>query len=111
MREYSMPPDIRDKEKIFGGIFTMTQFIFLAGGIIIGIALGLFLYQIIPSIIFVIVGIVLGSCLGVPFAFVKIRALGDMELARFLFLKYQFKHKPKQKIHVNENYQKYIGGI
>ena len=43
--EYKVSPDIREKEKIVGGHFTMTQTVFLGLALISGIGLGLFTYQ------------------------------------------------------------------
>lgn len=110
MKRYRMPPDTRDKEKLFGGVFTITQFAFLATGIGVGGGLGILLYKIIPSFPLVVICLLLGVGASAPFAFIKVRKVGDMELAKYLFLKYQYKKKPKKKYHINENYQRYKGG-
>lgn len=110
MRRYRMPPDTRDKEKLFGGVFTISQFAFLAAGIGIGGGFGILLYKIIPSFFVVVMSLLIGVGVSAPFAFIKIRKVGDMELAKYLLLKYQYKKKPKRKYHINENYQRYMGG-
>jgi len=110
MKQYQMPPDTRDKEKLFGGIFTITQFIALVVCICLGAGLGLLINMIIPSVWSLIVGIILGAIVGAPFAFYKNRKMGDMELSKYLWLKFLFKRKVKEKIHINENYQRYSQG-
>lgn len=110
MRMYKMPPDTRDKEKLFGGLFTISQFICLVVCILIGASFGLLLYSIFKSIVVLIFGIILGFIGGVPFVVYRNRKMGDMELFRYLLLRYKFKKKIKKKIHINENYQRYGGG-
>lgn len=105
MRMYKMPPDTRDKEKLFGGMFTLSQFICLAIGVVIGMLLAVLFNSIVPSIISVVIGLAIGLAIGLPFAVIKIRKMGNMELLRFIFLNIKFDKKIKKKIHVNENYQ------
>lgn len=110
MRQYAMPPDTRDKEKLFGGVFTITQFIAFVVCLCLGIALGLLLNTLISSIWSLVFGIAVGAIIGAPFAFYKNHKMGDMELARYLWLKFLFKRKIKEKVHINENYQRYGKG-
>lgn len=70
MREYKMPTDISEKEKIVGGLLTAGQLIFLAIGIGIMVAIGLSLFGLIGKASFII-GAVIGLPLGVVFSFYK----------------------------------------
>jgi len=90
---YQVPPDTNEKEKILGGMFTLAQTAWLAGGIIIA------------AIIFLVFGKTLGMgvgalflavpCLflGAPFAFMK-----KHELALFDYLRrsHEFKSITKR---------------
>ncbi|MEG1299611.1 MAG: PrgI family protein [Oscillospiraceae bacterium] len=105
-----VPADTRDKEKLFGGKFTLSQFIFIIMGIVFGGALGLLFNLIIPHIISIIVGILIGVICFFPFGFYKVRKMGDIELAKYLYLKYLFNKKTKNIVHINENYLKFKGG-
>lgn len=87
---YSMPPDTNEKEKIIGGIFTLGQIVWVAGGIIIFvlIILSSFRYLGFFSVIlgfpFVVTGFV--------FALVKVN---NFPLPTYLKLKNRFKKKAK----------------
>ena len=50
MRKYYIPPTIKEKEKIIGGILTLGQFAFLITGLVIGIVLAVFIFVITDSI-------------------------------------------------------------
>lgn len=110
MIQHKVPPDTRDKEKLFGGVLTVTQFIAFITFICLGAALGLLFNTVINSIWVIAFFVILGAIAGAPFAFYKNRKMGDMELAKLLYLKYLFKKKTKKKIHINENYQRYGQG-
>lgn len=70
MREYKMPTDISEKEKIVGGLLTAGQLIFLAIGIGIMVVIGLSLYNVIGKVSF-IVGAAIGIPFGIVFSFYK----------------------------------------
>ena len=111
MRIYKMPPDTRDKEKLFGGIFTLSQFICLGIGVVIGMLLAILFNSIFPGLVSVLIGLGIGVAIGLPFAVIKIRKMGNMELLKYIFLNIKFNKKTKKKIHVNENYQRSKGGF
>lgn len=70
MREYKMPTDISEKEKVVGGLLTAGQLIFLGIGIGIMVAIGLSLFSVIGKASFVI-GAIIGLPLGIVFSFYK----------------------------------------
>ena len=88
---YTVYPDMKEKEKIFGGILTMGEVAWIAAGVILGSVIGFFLYKIIgwACIVFAIPFI----ALGVVFAFYK---KYDMPFAKYLLLKYKFKKSHKE---------------
>lgn len=104
--EYKVSPDIREKEKIVGGHFTMTQTVFLGLALISGIGLGLFTYQATNNIPLAVFVILLGAAPFIPFAFVKIEKMGDMELFFFLKIKAEYRFKQKVFLNLNENQRK-----
>lgn len=102
---YQIPPDIHEKEKIIGGIFTLTQFIFIVIAAVVGIGLGMILYGMTASFIAMIIGIAIGALPFIPFGFVKIRKMGDIELFQYLKYKIQYKMSIKEYKNINENYR------
>lgn len=94
-RNYEVPPDITEKEKIFGGYFNMNQVGWFVCGLILGIVLFLltasFLGKALSGICFVI-GV--GSSL--PFVFYKKHGL-----TLFQLIILQKKFKKQQKIYTN----------
>ena len=50
MRNYYIPPTIKEKEKVIGGILTIGQFLFLIVGLVIGLVLGVLLYTLTKSL-------------------------------------------------------------
>lgn len=111
MRTHTVPPDTRDKEKLFGGKFTISQFIFIILGFIVG---GLFAYstfKIYPNIIVILIVFAIGVIPFLPFSFIKIRKMGDMELFSYLVLKIRYNKKTKKFANINENYRNYMGGV
>ena len=101
--EYQIMPDIREKEKIVGGHFTITQTIFLALAVISGGGLGLLTYKATGSIPIALIVILLGAIPFVPFAFIKIEKMGDMELFFYLLIRFKYSRQQKVFLNVNEN--------
>lgn len=106
--EYQMTPDIREKEKIVGGHFTLTQTIFLALAVISGGGLGILTYNSLNSIPLAIIVLVLGAVPFLPFAFVKVEKMGDKELFFYLLIKLQHNKGQKVYLNINENKKKRI---
>ncbi len=104
--EYKVSPDIRDKEKIVGGHFTLTQTVFLGLALVGGLGLGLLSFQTTGSIPIVLLMIIVGAAPFAPFAFIKIEKMGDMELFFYLRYKYLFKTNQKVYLNLNENQRK-----
>lgn len=90
---HSIPPDMREKEKIFGGIFTAAQMGWILGGTILGVVVALILYQAISFFGFLVVPF--GAGAGFFMAFYKIK---DMTVLQYLRRKAKFKKKIKKYI-------------
>jgi len=104
MQYHQVPPDTRDKEKIFGGIFTLTQFAFLIAGFIIGAGMGLLANMLFKNAASVITAFGISVAAVLPFAFIKIRSMGDVELFQYLMFKVKYNKRVKHMSHVNMNY-------
>lgn len=101
--EYQMMPDIREKEKIVGGHFTITQVIFLAIAVVSGGGLAYLTYNLTNSIPLVILVFIIGTAPFLPFAIITIEKMGKMELAKYLWIKFQYKNSQKVFLNLNEN--------
>lgn len=101
--EYKMTPDVREKEKIVGGHFTLTQTIFLALAVIVGGACALGTYNLTNSIPLAIIVLIIMAIPFLPFAFIKIEKMGDMELFFYLWIKFKFSKGQKVFLNLNEN--------
>lgn len=108
MRKYYIPPTIKDKEKIIGGILTLGQFMFLIVGLVIGLVLGVLLYTLTKSIEIAIIAILAGLATGVPFAFYRKNGL---TLTQYIKYKKRFimkeKKLPKRRKEVIKNDNEY----
>lgn len=104
--EYEVSPDIREKEKVVGGMFTMTQTVFLGLAFVCGGGFGIMTFSATGNIPLAIFIIVLGSVPFLPFAFIKIPSMGDMELFRYLMIRIKYKKSQKVYVNYNENSKK-----
>ena len=108
-RIYDLPPNTNDKEKVIGGVFTFTQFIFLVIGFLTGGGVALLFKQVFTSYWFAVVGFALGIVPFLPFGFYRVEKMGDIELFRYLVIKFQFRHSHKK--YINENINFSNGGM
>lgn len=92
MREYIVPPDNKEEEKIFGAVLTLRQVLWLAAGLFLGIITAVLFTVLLAEQIGIAAGIAV-SFSGTPFAFLK---KGDLSYDKFLFLR----HKHEKKEHV-----------
>ena len=92
MREYKVPPDNKEEEKIFGAVLSLRQVIWLSVGVTLGVLTVVFLSFILPQAISTFLGIIVGLS-GTPFAFLK---KGDLTYDKYLLLKY--KHDKKKPV-------------
>lgn len=94
-REYKMTPDTREKEKVVGGIFDLSQFMWVILGFGLFLIIGISLYRLIGFFSFI---------LGFPFfvaGFVfAIKKVEDMPYFTYLRYKHKFKHKTKNYFNV-----------
>ena len=92
---YSVPADVREKEKIIGGLFTLGQFAWIGGGVLLGLASLAGMYMMTGT--FVIAGPVglMFACSGLPFALYK---KNGVDLPVYLIRKARFKRKSKKLI-------------
>ena len=104
MQHYQIPPNTQDKEKIFGGIFTLSQFIFIVIGVLVGAVSGLALYGITNNLIVMAIAFIFGVLLFIPFAFIKVISMGNMELFKYVVLRIKYSKRVKDMAHINTNY-------
>ena len=89
---YHVSADTSEKEKVVGGILTMAQGLWLAGGFVIFGGTFMLLQKILPIVIAVPFALVPGLAFGLPFAFYKKEGL---PLRTYLILKKKFEKKSK----------------
>ena len=92
---YQVPPDMKEKEKIIGGLLTLQQFYWILGGTGLGAVLFIATYVLTHIGFLAIMLGILGIASGVPFAIVK---KNDLPLFTYLSRKRQFKKKEKKLI-------------
>lgn len=106
--EYKISGDIRKKEKIVGGLFTLTQTIFLGLAAVVGLGVGILAYNATQNLVFGIICIIIFASPFLPFAFVTIEKMGDMELAKYLWIRFKFRKSQKNFLNINEKYKDYL---
>lgn len=92
MRVYPVPPDMKEKEKIIGGVLNLNQFLWILGGLGLGASVFALIYTLtkIEGLSLTIGGL---FCLsGVPFALYK---KNDLTLYQYIIRKRKFKKKVK----------------
>lgn len=87
---YQIPADVKEKEKVIGGILTMLQFFWLLGGLGLGLCLLVLALAITGSLIVGAVFIIIGVIASLPFAFYKKKGL---PLFQYLRLKRKLSKK------------------
>lgn len=99
MRNYVIPPDINEKEKIIGGILNIHQFFWMLGGLILGAIVFVVLFPLFGKFSLAIGGIF--SLSGLPFVLIKPK---DLTLFEYLKRKRKFDKKTKQLPNIKKNY-------
>ena len=79
-RVYSMPPDTNEKEKIFGGVLTLSQAGWIGGGFFLALILALLLFQIFK------------------FFVIALKKKGNYTYFRYLMLKRRYDNRIKHYI-------------
>lgn len=92
MRQYLVPPDMKEKEKIVGGILTITQFGWLAIGVVIAAIIFVLFFNTL-NLWGLIIAVPIGLAIGLPFAFYKKK---ELTLFQYLKLQHEFNKKQKQ---------------
>jgi len=92
MRTYQIPPDMKEKEKVVGGILNVNQLFWVLGGLGVGgCVFGLTFTLTGAGSFSIILGVIF--CLsGLPFALKKVKGL---TLYEYLYRKRKFKKKIK----------------
>lgn len=90
MRSYQIPPDISEKEKVVGGIFSIFEFIIILIGVFIGVLVFVLFYPLLDKLA-LIVAIPFGFS-GLPVVLIKIKGLSVIE-----YTKRKLKFNKKQK--------------
>lgn len=99
-REYRIPADIHEKEKVIGGILTFGQFGWICMGAGIGIALFIFNYLTFKNAPLSLIMGLIGISTGLPFAFLK---KGNLPLAIYFERKRNFNKKNKKIINIRKD--------
>lgn len=82
MRTYQVPPDMKEKEKIIGGLLNLNQFFWILIGLAIGAGFFAATFSLIGGIPALIIGVIL--CLtGMPFAVYKKNGLTLFQYMRY----------------------------
>lgn len=106
--QYPIPQDIHEKEKIIGGMFTITQFIFIAIGAVSALFGGIGIYTLTDNLIATAITMIICAGIFVPFGFIKMRNYGDVELFQFVLMKIKYAREPKEYLNISENYREEI---
>lgn len=93
MAEYAVPPDTKEKEKILGGIFTLTQFFWMVGAFMGGLGMFALVYLVTKLVPLGLIFGLIGAGVFVPFIFVKKH---NLTLFEYLVRKHKFKQKNKR---------------
>lgn len=88
---HTIPPDMKEKEKIFGGIFTAGQMGWVAGGTVLGLFISLIFYMVVSFYGFLFLPV--GAGVGFLMAFYKIK---EMSVLTYFRRKWKFKKKNKR---------------
>lgn len=89
MAVYQVPPDMKEKEKIIGGLLNINQLLWLIAGFAIGATVFVMLFSFIGGIPALVIGGVF-SLTTTPFIFVK-----KQDLTLFQYYRYKFAFKRK----------------
>jgi hypothetical protein len=91
MQQYIVPPDMKEKEKIVGGVLTIYQFAWLGLGLLIAGLIFITLFSAM-NLYGLIIAVPIGSAVGLPFAFYEKE---ELTLFRYIYLKLKFRKKTK----------------
>lgn len=94
MNMYQVPPDIKEREKVIGGLFDWGQFFWFLAGAGIGIVIFATLYTLTGIPILAGIFGLLGISTSLPFVFIKKK---ELTLFNYLYLKRKLK-KQKGKL-------------
>lgn len=97
MSLYKVPSDVNEREKVIGGVLNLVQFIWLLGGLGVGIFFFALTTAISGSFLVGIVFALLGIGLSLPFAFYR-----KKDLSFYEYLKYKHRLKNKNVYLVNK---------
>ena len=89
-RIYNVPADVREKEKIIGGLLTIAQGAWLMGGFVLGLGSFAGTYLLTGMVPLAIIVGLPTACFGVPFAFFK---KNGIPLPTYIVRKFKFKRK------------------
>lgn len=101
-RSYQIPPDMKEKEKIIGGVLNINQFLWLVGGFVVGAMMFMIFWSITHLLLIAVFFTIIGGASTAPFAFYKKR---DLTLYQYITRKRAFKKKSHKLI----NHRKGVG--
>lgn len=89
-RVYNVPADIREKEKIIGGILTFSQGVWLMAGFALGLGSFAGVYLLTKFVPLALLVGLPNACAGIPFAFFK---KNGVSLPTYIVRKIKFNKK------------------
>lgn len=98
MNMHRMPPDVRDKERIFGGVLNLTQAAFLGVGFILGLGVFALFQGMLGFLPLSVIGFLGSFMVGIVFAFYQKHGL---MFHVYLLRKRKFKKKNKKLLNIN----------
>lgn len=98
MQMHRMPPDTRDKERIFGGVFNVIQAVFIGIGFVSGLGLFALFQGVLGFLPLSVIAFLGGFGVGLVFALYKKR---DLMLHTYLLRKHKFNKKNKYLVNRN----------
>lgn len=81
---YKIPPDVKEKEKVIGGMLTLVQFFWLLGGLGGGLFMFVIVWLVTTNLFLGLFFLALGLGVAAPFAFYK-----KKDLSFYQYLKYK----------------------
>lgn len=105
MARATIPPDIREKEKVIGGILSASQLVVIGVGAVLAFLVMNFMFNTTGNVVLS----ALGLLIAIPFIYIamhKQKGYENMEYFQYLILKHQFKKSRKEFPNINDNYRK-----
>lgn len=90
MRTYQVPPDMKEKEKVIGGVLNINQFFWLVGGFVLSAVLFMIFWSLTKILVIALFFALVGGASTTPFVFYKKK---ELTLYIYITRKRAFKKK------------------